>query len=183
MQPGLGKRIAPGRRRVDHHRLGERRRIDDAEQFVDVDRLGRQAAADDVVARPHQFDAGAVQVGVEVAGGQVDRLAGLQHDVVEEQRGDHARVAGVPLVRVAAPRPLPADRSSSTPATVGAGSMRPRYSPSSTPPGPVAARSSASAVGADVVEQASVASTGRTPHNASNSVRAQSSSGFALASG
>ena len=72
---GFRERIAAGRRRLDHDRLRQRRRIDDAEQLVDVDRLDRQAAAHDVVARAHQLDARAVQVGVEVAGRQVDRLA------------------------------------------------------------------------------------------------------------
>ena len=96
---GFGQRITTGFGCVGHHRLIERRRIDDAEQFVDVDRLDRQAAAHDIVARTHQLDARAVQIGVEVASREVDRLAGLEHHVVEEQRGDDAGIAGVHLVQ------------------------------------------------------------------------------------
>ena len=50
----------------------------DLEEVVDVDRLGRQPAAHDVVAGAHQLDAGAAEVGVEVAGAELDRLAGLE---------------------------------------------------------------------------------------------------------
>ena len=39
----------------------------DGEQVVDVDRLHREPAAHDVVAGAHQLDAGAAEVGVEVA--------------------------------------------------------------------------------------------------------------------
>ena len=73
--PAPGAGTDRTRRRIDHHGLGERRRVDDAQQFVDVDRLDRQPAPHDVVARPHQLDAGTAQVGVEVAGREVDRLA------------------------------------------------------------------------------------------------------------
>ena len=97
MQPASGSGYRPVVAASDHHRLGERRGVDDAEQLVDVDRLDREAAADDVVAGAHQLDAGAVQVGVEVAGREVDRLARLEHDVVEQQGGDDAGVARVRL--------------------------------------------------------------------------------------
>ena len=56
----------------------ERRRVEHGEEVVDVDRLGGQPAAHDVVAGAHQLDAGAVEVGVEVAGAERDRLAGRQ---------------------------------------------------------------------------------------------------------
>jgi hypothetical protein len=59
--------------------------------------LGREAAAQDVVGVGHQFDPGAGQVGVQVPGGQVQRLARRQRDAVEQQRGQHTGVPRVAL--------------------------------------------------------------------------------------
>ena len=58
---------------------------------VDVDPLGGQPAAQHVVAGRHDLDAGAAQVGVQVAGRHPDRLARRQPHVVEQQRDQHAR--------------------------------------------------------------------------------------------
>ena len=66
----------------------------DVEQLIDVDLLDREAAAHDVVAGPHQLDPGAAEVGVKVPGSQVDRLARLQRDAIEQQRDDGARSPG-----------------------------------------------------------------------------------------
>ena len=108
----------------------------DGEQVVDVDRLGRQPAAHDVVAGAHQLDAGAAEVGVEVARAELDRLAGLQPDEVEQQRRRRrsgrrgsARPAGAPT----SPR---AGRSLAAAATIGSTWSRPRYSAASASPGP-----------------------------------------------
>ena len=75
----------------------EWRGVENAEQFVDVDFLDRQAAAYDVVTRSHQLDARAAEVGVQVAGGEVDRLARLQGHPIEQQGDDCARVARVSI--------------------------------------------------------------------------------------
>ena len=68
---------------------------DDAQQFGDVDVLGGQAAAQDVVGVGHDLDAEAVEVGVRDAGAEEQGLAGLQSYVVEQHRGDDAGVARV----------------------------------------------------------------------------------------
>ncbi len=39
---------------------------------------------------------GAVEVGVQVAGVETDRIAGFEHDVVEQQGGSDARLARIP---------------------------------------------------------------------------------------
>ena len=57
--------------------------------------LGGQAAAQHVVGVGHDLDAEAVEVGVRDAGAEEQGLAGLESDVVEQHRGDDARVAGV----------------------------------------------------------------------------------------
>ena len=86
---GVGDLVAGGWR---DHRVEQRRWIHDAEQQVDVDRLGGEPGAHDVVARGHQFDAGTAHVGVQVAGAQRDCLAGFELDVVQQQRHEHCRV-------------------------------------------------------------------------------------------
>ena len=53
------------------------REVEHPQQLGDVDVLGGQPAAQHVVRVRHQLDAGAGQVGVQVAGGQVQRLARL----------------------------------------------------------------------------------------------------------
>ncbi len=65
----------------------------DFQDFVDMDRLVRQPCADHVFGRVHEFDGSTGQVAVEDAGGQEERLAGLERDVVQQHRGDEARVA------------------------------------------------------------------------------------------
>jgi hypothetical protein len=57
--------------------------------------LRGEPAAQHVVRARHDLDADALEVRVEVARGQVDRLAGLERDEVEEQRAHDADVAGV----------------------------------------------------------------------------------------
>ena len=120
-------------------------RIEDVEELVDVDLLRRQPAAHDVVAGAHQLDAGAVEVGVEVAGAEPQRLARLQPDQVEQQRRRHAGVVGVALGESAHPdglRPVAAggrldDRSDRDSTAVQRGERRlrdrrrPRARPSS----------------------------------------------------
>jgi hypothetical protein len=76
----------------------ERGEVGDPEQLVDVDRLGGQPGAHHVVARPHELDASTVQVRVQVAGTERERLPGLEHDEVEQQRGGDARIVRVHVV-------------------------------------------------------------------------------------
>ena len=66
-----------------------------SEQFGDVDVLAGQAGPDHVVGVGEQLDPGAVQVGVQAAGGHEHGLARLQHDVPSSSDGDHAEVTGV----------------------------------------------------------------------------------------
>ena len=79
----------------DGRRLGVE--VQHAQQLRHVDVLGREAAAQHVVGVGHQLDARPGQVHVQVARGQVEGLAGREGDPVEQQRGEHARVAGVAL--------------------------------------------------------------------------------------
>lgn len=80
-----------------HDWVDQRCGVDRCEQQIDVDVFGGEAAAHHVVARPHQFDAGTVEVAVEVAGGEMDRLAGLQRDPIEQQCcGDAGIIVAVP---------------------------------------------------------------------------------------
>jgi len=72
--------------------LGE---VGDAQQFLDVDVFGREAAAQDVVTVGHHFDGGPLQVGVNNPRVQVDALARLQMEVVEQQCEQHADVTRV----------------------------------------------------------------------------------------
>ena len=92
---------------------------DDAQEFGDVDVLGGEAAAQDVVGVGHDLDAEAVQVGVRDAGAEEQGLAGLQSDVVEEHGGDDAGVARVVVGDVGV-------RRRSGAAEPGAGAPRPR---------------------------------------------------------
>jgi hypothetical protein len=62
--------------------------------------LGREPAAQDVVGVREHLDAGAVQVGMQVAGRQEDRLARLEHQPVEQQGGQHPTVTRVPLAQL-----------------------------------------------------------------------------------
>ncbi len=57
--------------------------------------LRRQTGPDDVVRVRQQFDADAADVRVYAARGHEQRLTGLEHAVVEQQRGDQAEVPGV----------------------------------------------------------------------------------------
>ena len=57
--------------------------------------LAGESGAQDVVGVGHQLDAGAADEGVELSGRGVQRLARAELDAVEQQRGDHRRVAGV----------------------------------------------------------------------------------------
>jgi hypothetical protein len=92
---GLGKRVATESGRGLHHGFDQRCRVEDGQQLVDVDVLLGESAAHHVVARAHQFDTGSAEVGVQVAGGEVECLARLQRDPVEQQRHHDARVVGV----------------------------------------------------------------------------------------
>ncbi len=88
----VGERVHP---RLGHHRVHQRRRIHHLEQRVDVDRLVGETGAHDVVARTHQLDAGTAEVGVEVARPELQRLTRIELHVVEQQRDDDARIAGI----------------------------------------------------------------------------------------
>ena len=68
---------------------------DGVQQFRHVHELRREPAAEHVVRGRHDLDAEAVQVGMDVAGRQVHGLARRQRDPVQQQRNQHARVAGV----------------------------------------------------------------------------------------
>jgi len=78
--------------------VGQGGEVEDADEFGDVDVLGGQAAAQDVVGVGHDLDSQAADVGVELAGVEVDRLAGLQGDVVEQQRAQDTDVARVAVL-------------------------------------------------------------------------------------
>ncbi len=65
--------------------------------------------------------AGAVQVGVEVAGVEAERLAGRQADEVQQQRDGDARIVGIALGEAAAPSRPRRDRSSAQASTTGCG--------------------------------------------------------------
>jgi hypothetical protein len=57
--------------------------------------LGREPAAQHVVRARHDLDADALEVAVQLARGQVHRLAGRELDDVEQERREHADVAGM----------------------------------------------------------------------------------------
>ena len=65
---------------------GQRSGVEHLEQLLDVDVLGGQPAAHDVVAGAHHLDADTVQVGVQVAGPEVDGVARCEHDALQEER-------------------------------------------------------------------------------------------------
>ena len=101
---GLADVVGPDARRLVERLRGDREPGVEAQrpqQLGDVDVLGGEPAPQHVVRRRHQLDAGALQVGVQVAGGQVDPLPRLQVQQVEQQRAEAPRVAGV-LARQAA---------------------------------------------------------------------------------
>ena len=79
------------------------------EQFRNVHMLGRQAAAQDIVRCRHDLHAQAAQVRVHVAGGQIHRFAGLQGDPVEQERNQHAGIAGVKTVQLGERGELPGE--------------------------------------------------------------------------
>ena len=95
------------------------RRVHHLEQQVDVDGLGGQPGPHDVVAGAHQLDAGAAEVGVEVARPELQRLARVELHVVEQQRDHDARVAGVALGQLDAPSGPRGGRSPAQASTIG----------------------------------------------------------------
>ena len=173
-----------------HPAVGE---VEHLDQRGEVDVLAGQPAAQHVVRAGHHLDAGAGEVGVQVARGQEHRLARRQLQVVAHQRDDHARVAGVGLgerrrpavgvdeLRVVGgheaggrlgdrrpPAPCGACRESAS--SCGIAARRPP-------------RASAAMVGLSsgtwsLARQCSDSSTGRNPHSASKVVSASSSSGL-----
>ena len=162
-----GERIDPRRR---HHRVEQRRRVHHVEHHVDVDRLGGQPGAHDVVARTHQLDAGATEVAVQVAGSELDRLAGLELDVVEQQRHGDARDRRG-SARPAPPPSAPRDGRSPTHAsTIGPASTLRRSSAATVSATPAASKAAAKRCKPSSSSRAIVSSTGRTPQKASNSV-------------
>ena len=65
--------------------------------------FGRQPAPQHVVGIGHDFHADPVQIGVQLPGGQKERLARLQKNQVEKQRGKDAGIAGVGVGQLAHP--------------------------------------------------------------------------------
>ena len=119
--------FARGDERRSDDGIVERGEVDDGEELVDVDVLGGQSTAHHVVAAGHDLDAGAEQVGVDVAGVEEDRLAGLQDQVVEQQGHERAPVAGVARRDPLGPRRSSVGQAVGTvgqrPADVGGGAV------------------------------------------------------------
>ena len=72
-------------------------RVEDAQEFGDVDVLVRQPGAQDVVRGGHDLHAHAAEVGVDRPGREEEGLPRPQRDGVEQQRRDDARVPRIPL--------------------------------------------------------------------------------------
>ncbi|GAA3224106.1 hypothetical protein GCM10020216_037510 [Nonomuraea helvata] len=70
------------------------REVHDAHELRHVDVLGGEAAAQHVVGVGHDLDADAAEVGVGDSGAEVEGLAGEQVDVVEQEGGGDAGIAG-----------------------------------------------------------------------------------------
>jgi hypothetical protein len=77
--------------------VDRRREVQHSQQFGHVDVLGGQPAAKHVVGVGHHLDTHALQIGVQIARGQVDGLPGTERDPVQQHGSQHARVAGIPL--------------------------------------------------------------------------------------
>ena len=87
---------------VDHGVVAVRRGLDDRcgpgfdvhdpQELRDVDVLGRESAAQDVVARRHELDSEPRLVGVEHAGGGEQGVTAPEHDEVHEERDVEAAV-------------------------------------------------------------------------------------------
>ena len=138
---------------------GRTRKSRTSSSSAHVDVLGRQAPAQDVVGTRHELHPRALQVGVDVARRQVQRLPGVQAHLVQQGRDQDAGVAGVvpgefhdalggevvgarrtpwPPPRRAGRRPRPAAVSSDR------GRRPQRLRPRRARPGPRAARSNRS---------------------------------------
>ncbi len=79
------------------HDVDRRREVQHPQQFGHVDVLWGQSAAKHVVGVGHHLDTHALQIGVQISGGQVDGLPRAERDPVQQHRSQHARVAGIPL--------------------------------------------------------------------------------------
>jgi hypothetical protein len=69
--------------------------VGDVEQLGGVDVLGGEPCSERVVLRGHDLHAEAGRVGVDHTWCDEHRLTRCQHDVVEEQRDENARVLGL----------------------------------------------------------------------------------------
>ena len=136
-----------------HHRIVERLGSTISRRSATSTGFVGQPTAHHVVAGAHQLDAGATEVGVEVARAQLQGLAGRQADEVEEQRRGDAGIAGVAARRGATTHAASGRSLAAAAATIGSTGSCSAIQRRECGARPTVAKGAGQLVGTELVEQ------------------------------